>query len=56
MKSYAIAAIPGDGIGAEVIQAGMNVLKALAARDGNFQLNIETFFTLFFCIIIKFNC
>ena len=43
MKSYAIAAIPGDGIGAEVIQAGMNVLKALAARDGNFQLHIDTF-------------
>jgi len=43
MKSYAIAAIPGDGIGAEVIQAGINVLEALATRDGSFQLRIENF-------------
>ena len=43
MKSYAIAAIPGDGIGAEVIQAGIDVLMALTERDGSFQLRIETF-------------
>ena len=43
MKSYAIAAIPGDGIGAEVIQAGIDVLMALTERDGSFQLRIQTF-------------
>ena len=32
MKTYKIAAIPGDGIGKEVIAAGIEVLEALAAR------------------------
>ena len=36
MKTYKIAAIPGDGIGKEVIAAGLEVLDALAARDGGF--------------------
>ena len=40
MKSYKIAAIPGDGIGNEVIPAGIEVLKHLA--DG-FRLEFETF-------------
>ena len=43
MKSYRIAAIPGDGIGAEVVSAGVEVLRALAARDGGFRLEIEAF-------------
>jgi tartrate dehydrogenase/decarboxylase/D-malate dehydrogenase len=34
MKRYRIAAIPGDGIGQEVIAAGIEVLTALAARAG----------------------
>ena len=34
MKSYRIAAIPGDGIGKEVIAAGVEVLTALAKREG----------------------
>jgi tartrate dehydrogenase/decarboxylase/D-malate dehydrogenase len=34
MKTYRIAAIPGDGIGQEVIAAGIEVLTALAARAG----------------------
>lgn len=33
-KSYRIAAIPGDGIGIEVVAAGVEVLKALADREG----------------------
>ena len=37
MKTYAIAAIPGDGIGTEVIAAGVEALNALAKRDGNFS-------------------
>ena len=43
MKSYRIAAIPGDGIGTEVVSAGVEVLEALAARDGGFRLEIDRF-------------
>ena len=43
MKTYAIAAIPGDGIGKEVIAAGVEVLEALAARDGGFKLAVSTY-------------
>ena len=43
MKSYRIAAIPGDGIGKEVIAAGVEVLTALAQRAGGFGLASETF-------------
>ena len=42
MRSYRIAAIPGDGIGTEVIAAGVEVLKASAARDG-YGLDFEHF-------------
>ena len=34
---------PGDGIGTEVIRAGIEVLKVTAARDGGFVFDIETF-------------
>src|SRR5690606_15108310 len=34
MRVHRIAAIPGDGIGKEVIPAGMRVLEALAERHG----------------------
>ena len=43
MKTYRIAAIPGDGIGTEVIRAGIEVLKVAAARNGGFAFDIETF-------------
>jgi tartrate dehydrogenase/decarboxylase/D-malate dehydrogenase len=43
MKTYRIAAIPGDGIGGEVISAGVEVLQALAERDGGFGFAVETF-------------
>ena len=43
MKTYRIAAIPGDGIGQEVIAAGVEVLNALAARDGGFALSFDHF-------------
>jgi tartrate dehydrogenase/decarboxylase / D-malate dehydrogenase len=42
MKSYRIAAIPGDGIGNEVIPAGLEVLSALSGKQG-FELKFETF-------------
>jgi tartrate dehydrogenase/decarboxylase/D-malate dehydrogenase len=34
MKSYRIASIPGDGIGNEVIPAGLEVLQALSVKEG----------------------
>jgi len=43
MREYKIAAIPADGIGPEVIAAGLQVLEALAQRSGDFQINTETF-------------
>jgi len=42
MKSYRIASIPGDGIGKEVIAAGVEVLQALAKLE-SFQLDFEHF-------------
>jgi tartrate dehydrogenase/decarboxylase/D-malate dehydrogenase len=42
-RTYNIAAIPGDGIGVEVIEAGLQVLQALAARSNAFALNVTSF-------------
>lgn len=43
MRTHRIAAIPGDGIGVEVVEAGLRALDALAARDGGFALEVERF-------------
>lgn len=43
MRRHRIAAIGADGIGPEVIAAGLDVLDALAARDGGFALEITEF-------------
>ena len=43
MKAYTIAAIPGDGIGTEVVAAGVEVLTALARRDGGFAVKFDHF-------------
>jgi len=43
MRSYRIAAIPGDGIGTEVIAAGIETLGALAKRDGGFTFTFDHF-------------
>ena len=43
MKTYRIAAIPGDGIGVEVVDAGVEVLRALALREGGFALHFDRF-------------
>src|SRR5271167_37329 len=40
MAEYRIASIPADGIGPEVISAGLEVLDAVAARDGGFTLKV----------------
>ena len=42
-NSNRIAAIPGDGIGKEVIPAGLEVLELLLARrDGGFRLDVTS--------------
>ena len=42
MRRYRIAAIPADGIGVEVIEAGLEVLTALQASGAPFALDITT--------------
>ena len=42
MRTHRIAAIGGDGIGPEVIEAGLEVLQACAERDGGFTLEVES--------------
>ena len=43
MKTYKIAAIPGDGIGPEVLREGIKVLNKIAEIDGSFNFEITTF-------------
>ncbi len=43
MKRYSIAAIPADGIGTEVIWAGLKVLAAVSGRVGGFTFDITHF-------------
>lgn len=43
MRTHKIAAIGADGIGPEVIAAGLTVLESLAAKDGGFTLEVEHF-------------
>lgn len=42
-RTYRIASIPADGIGPEVIAAGLQALEALARRDGRFSLDVTEF-------------
>jgi tartrate dehydrogenase/decarboxylase / D-malate dehydrogenase len=43
MKTFTIAAIPGDGIGSEVISAGVEVLEALASREEGLAFTFDEF-------------
>ncbi|MDE2334644.1 MAG: tartrate dehydrogenase [Rhodospirillales bacterium] len=43
VRVHRIAAIPADGIGPEVIAAGLEVLEAVAAREGGFRLDVTAF-------------
>ena len=43
MRKYKLAVIPGDGIGPEVIAAGLEVLRACSLADGGFTLEAEGF-------------
>ncbi len=40
-RSHRIASVPADGIGPEVIAAGLEVLDAVASRDGGFSLVVD---------------
>ena len=42
-RTYSIACIPADGIGPEVISAGVKVLKQLSKSSGTFKLNFEDY-------------
>ncbi len=41
MRHHRIASIPADGIGPEVIVAGLEALEAVSARDGGFLLQVD---------------
>jgi len=43
MRTHKIAAIPADGIGVEVIGAGLDVLEALAQRQGDLTFDVTNF-------------
>ena len=43
MARHKIAAIPGDGIGQEVIAAGLEVLRVLQTREPGLELEVESF-------------
>ena len=43
MARHKVAAIPGDGIGQEVIAAGLEVLRALQTREPGLELEVESF-------------
>ncbi|MEK6307000.1 MAG: tartrate dehydrogenase [Pantoea dispersa] len=43
MCNYKIAAIPADGIGPEVISAGVEVLQALTRHDEQLTFDVQTF-------------
>ncbi|RRW67024.1 tartrate dehydrogenase [Pantoea sp. SGAir0184] len=43
MRNYKIAAIPADGIGPEVISAGVEVLQALTQHDEQLKFDVQTF-------------
>src|SRR3984893_8800435 len=43
MKTYKIAAMGGDGIGPEVVRAGVQALNVCAERDGGFKMEFTGF-------------
>ena len=43
MRTHKIAAIPADGIGPEVIAAGLQVLEALGQRTGDLEFQVTEF-------------
>ena len=43
MKVHKIAVIPGDGIGPEVLEEGIKILKKTACLDGGFSFEFTHF-------------
>src|ERR1700752_2283779 len=43
MRTYKITVMGGDGIGPEVVEAGVQVLGVCAERDGKFKLDFQDF-------------
>lgn len=43
MRNYSIAAIPADGIGPEVISAGVEVLQAVTRQNPELRFDVQTF-------------
>jgi tartrate dehydrogenase/decarboxylase/D-malate dehydrogenase len=43
MRNYKLAVLPGDGIGAEVIPAGLQVLRAVAEAHSSFRFETQEF-------------
>ncbi len=43
MREYRIAAIPADGIGPEVIDAGLEVLDAMSRRAGDIRFVVTRY-------------
>ena len=43
MRVHKIAAMGGDGVGPEVIEAGVSVLQALAKAEGGFSFDVDWF-------------
>ena len=43
MKKFKIAVIPGDGIGTEVVNEGIKILKQVAKLDGSFDFDFDYF-------------
>ncbi len=43
MRTHKVAAMGGDGIGPEVVDAAVEVLKVCAERDGGFALDFRDF-------------
>jgi len=43
MRRHRIAALGGDGIGAEVVEAGLEVLRVLSGRCGDLDLEVQSF-------------
>ena len=43
MKTFRFAVLPGDGVGTEVIPAGLQVLRAIAERQASFDFKTQVF-------------
>jgi len=43
MRNYSIAVIPGDGIGKDVIEAGLRVMRAAVELHDDLKIDFETF-------------